>query len=133
MSIPYNTSSQNFLSTFLQGTNIPQPPPYLLVRLRAQPITQDWMTHNYSTGTNYIFNQDKLKDIVSFSQAVSNNSLNSRTQLPEHYLIVLWLYNYYVPTHTKLSLLPLFQDQIQYKRIVQVSQDFVYCKNIALN
>ncbi|EJC97520.1 uncharacterized protein FOMMEDRAFT_163010 [Fomitiporia mediterranea MF3/22] len=54
-------------------------------------------------------------------------------QLPECYLIVLHLYNFHVPSHTRLSPLPLFQDCVQHAKMMQVSQDFVYCKNIASN
>ena len=49
------TTTCNFVSTFLQGTNMPQLPLQLLVGPRAQPVTQDWVTHNYSTSTDYVF------------------------------------------------------------------------------
>ena len=39
MSTVHKTTTQNFVSTFLQGTNMPQPPPQLLVGLRAQLVT----------------------------------------------------------------------------------------------
>ena len=98
-----------------------QLPLQLLVRLRAQLVTQDWVTHDYSTTTDYTFDCEELKKIATFFKAIHNNSLNATTQLPEHYLIVLHLYNFHVPLHTRLSMLPLFQDWIQYVKIVQVS------------
>ena len=127
------TTTHNFVSAFLQGTNMPQPPPQLLVGLRVQLVTQDWVTHDYSTTTDYTFNCEELKEIAAFFRAIYNNFLNTTTQLLEHYLIVLHLYNFYVPSHTRLSMLLLFQNCIQYTKIVQVSQDFVYHKNMASN
>ena len=41
MSTTHETTAQNFVSTFLQGTNMSQLPLQLLVGLRAQPVTQD--------------------------------------------------------------------------------------------
>ena len=96
-------------------------------------MTQDWVTHDYSTTTDYTFDCEELKEIAAFSRAIHNNSLNTTMQLSEHYLIVLHLYNFHVPLHTRLSVLPPFQDCIQYAKIVQVSQDFVYHKNMTSN
>ena len=104
----HKTTAQNFVSTFLQGTNMPQLPPQLLVGLRAQLVTQDWVTHNYSTTTNYVFDCKELKEITTFFRVIHNNSLDTTTQLSECYLIVLHLYNFYVPSHTRLSTLLLF-------------------------
>ena len=112
---------------------MPQLPPQLLVGLRAQPVTQDWVTHNHSTTIDYVFDCKEFKEIAAFFRAIHNNSLDTTVQLPEHYLIVLCLYNFHVPSHTRLSMLPLFQDCIQHAKMLQVSQDFVYCKNIASN
>ena len=100
---------------------MPQPPLQLLVGLRVQPVTQDWVTHNHSTTTDYVFDCKELKEIAAFSRAIHNNSLNATTQLPEHYLIVLCLYNFHVLSHTRLSMLLLFQDCIQHAKMVQVS------------
>ena len=133
MSTTHKTTAQNFVSAFLQGTNMPQLPLQLLVGPRAQPVTQDWVTHDYSTTTDYTFDCKELKEITAFSRAIHNNSLDTTTQLPECYLIVLHLYNFHVPSHTRLSVLPPFQDCIQYTKMVQVSQDFVYHKNMASN
>ena len=121
MSTVQETTACNFVSTFLQGTNMPQLPPQLLVGPRAQLVTQDWVTHDYSTTTDYTFDCEELKEITAFSKAIHNNSLDATTQLSEHYLIVLHLYNFHVPLHTRLSTLPPFQDCIQYTKIVQVS------------
>ena len=120
MSTTHKTTAWNFVSAFLQGTNMPQPPLQLLVGLRAQPVTQDWVTHNHSTTTDYVFDCKELKEIAAFFRAIHNNSLNTTTQLPEHYLVVLHLYNFHVPSHTRLSTLPLFQDCIQHTKMVQV-------------
>ena len=133
MSTTQETTACNFVSTFLQSTNLSQLPPQLLVGLRAQLVTQDWVTHDYSTTTDYTFNCEELKEIAAFSKAIHNNSLNTTMQLLECYLIVLHLYNFHVPSHTRLSTLPPFQDCIQHAKIVQVSQDFVYHKNMASN
>ena len=133
MSTVHKTTTCHFVSTFLQGTNMPQLSLQLLVGLRVQLVTQDWVTHNYSTTTDYVFDCEEFKKIATFSRAIYNNSLNTTIQLSEHYLIVLHLYNFHVPSHTRLSMLPLFQDCIQHAKIVQVSQDFVYCKNMASN
>ena len=133
MSTTQETTACNFVSAFLQGTNLPQPFLQLLVGLRAQPVTQDWVTHDYSTTTDYTFDYKELKENAAFFRAIHNNSLNATMQLLECYLIVLCLYNFHVPSHTRLSMLPPFQDCIQYTKIVQVSQDFVYHKNIASN
>ena len=133
MSITQKTTTCNFVFAFLQGTNMPQLPPQLLVGLRAQLVTQDQVTHDYSTTTDYTFDCKELKEIAAFFRAIHNNSLNATTQLSEHYLIVLCLYNFYVLSHTRLSMLPPFQDCIQYTKIVQVFQDFVYYKNMASN
>ena len=112
---------------------MPQPPLQLLVGPRAQLVTQDWVTHNYSTITDYTFDCKELKEITTFFRAIHNNSLDTTMQLLEHYLIVLHLYNFHVLSHTRLSTLPPFQDCIQHAKIVQVSQDFVYHKNMASN
>ena len=112
---------------------MPQLPPQLLVGLRAQLVTQDQVTHDYSTTTDYTFDCKELKEIAAFSRAIHNNSLDTTTQLLECYLIVLHLYNFHVLSHTRLSVLPPFQDCIQYTKMVQVSQDFVYYKNMASN
>ena len=133
MSTTQETTTCNFVSAFLQGTNLPQPLLQLLVRLRVQLVTQDWVTHDYSTTTDYTFDYKELKEIAAFFRAIHNNSLDTTTQLPEHYLIVLHLYNFHVLSHTRLSTLPPFQDCIQHAKIVQVSQDFVYYKNMASN
>ena len=58
MSTVQETTACNFVFAFLQGTNMPQLPPQLLVGLRAQLVTQDWVIHDYSTSTNYVFNQE---------------------------------------------------------------------------
>ena len=129
----HKTTTHNFVSAFLQDTNMLQPPLQLLVGLRAQPVTQDWVTHNHSTITDYVFDCEELKKITAFSKTIHNNSLDTTTQLPECYLIVLCLYNFYVPSHTRLSTLLLFQDCIQHTKMIQVSQDFVYHKNMASN
>ena len=121
MSTAHKTTAWNFVSTFLQGTNMPQLPLQLLVGLRVQLVTQDWVTHNYSTTTNYVFDCEELKEIAAFSRAIHNNSLNATAQLLECYLIVLHLYNFYVPSHTRLSTLLLFQNCIQHAKMVQVS------------
>ena len=133
MSTAQETTACNFVSVFLQGTNMPQLPLQLLVGLRAQLVTQDWVTHDHSTTTDYTFNCEELKEIAAFSKAIHNNSLDTIVQLPKHYLIVLHLYNFHVLSHTRLSTLPLFQDCIQHTKMVQVSQDFVYHKNMASN
>ena len=133
MSTAQETTVCNFVSAFLQGTNMLQPLLQLLVGPRVQPVTQDWVTHDYSTTTDYTFNCKELKEIAAFSRAIHNNSLDTTTQLSKHYLIVLHLYNFHVPSHTRLSTLLLFQDCIQHTKMVQVSQDFVYYKNIASN
>ena len=133
MSTAQETTTCNFVSAFLQGTNMPQPPLQLLVGPRAQLVTQDWVTHDYSTTTDYTFDCEELKKIAAFSRAIHNNSLDTTMQLLKHYLIVLHLYNFHVPSHTRLSTLPPFQDCIQYVKMVQVSQDFVYHKNMASN
>ena len=108
MSTAQETTACNFVSTFLQGTNMPQLPPQLLVRPRAQPVTQDWVTYDYSTTTDYTFDCEELKEIAAFSRAIHNNSLNVTIQLLEYYLIVLHLYNFHVLSHTRLSVLPPF-------------------------
>ena len=133
MSTTHKTTTQNFVSTFLQSTNMLQLLSQLLVGLRVQLVTQDWVIHNYSTSTNYVFDCEKLKEIAAFFRAIHNNSLDTTTQLLEQYIIVLHLYNFHVPSHTRLSVLRPFQDCIQYAKIVQVSQDFVYYKNMASN
>ena len=108
MSTTQETTACNFVSAFLQGTNMPQLPLQLLVGPRVQPVTQDWVTHNYSTSINYVFNCEELKEITAFSKAIHNNSLDTATKLPEQYLIVLHLYNFHVLSHTRLSMLPPF-------------------------
>ncbi|EJD04801.1 uncharacterized protein FOMMEDRAFT_153901 [Fomitiporia mediterranea MF3/22] len=112
---------------------MPHPPLQLLVGPRAQPITQDWVTHDHSTSTDYVFDREELKEIAAFSRAIHNNSLDPTMQLPERYLIVLRLYNFHVPSHARLSPLPPFQDRVQHAKMIQVSQDFVYRKNMASN
>ena len=71
MSTVQETTACNFVSAFLQGTNLPQPPLQLLVGLRAQLVTQDWVTHDYSTTTDYTFNCEELKEIAAFSRSDS--------------------------------------------------------------
>ena len=108
MSTTQETTACNFVFAFLQGTNMPQPPLQLLVGPRVQLVTQDWVTHDYSTITDYTFDCEELKEIAAFSRAIHNNSLNATTQLLEYYLIVLHLYNFHVLSHTRLSVLLLF-------------------------
>ena len=133
MSTTQETTVHNFVFAFLQGTNMSQLPPQLLVGLRSQLVTQDWVTHDYSTTTDYTFDCEKFKEIATFFRTIHNNFLDTTAQLSECYLIVLYLYNFYVLSHTRLSMLPLFQDCIQHTKMVQVSQDFVYHKNMTSN
>ena len=77
MSTAQETTAHNFVFTFLQSTNLPQLPLQLLVGLRAQPVTQDQVTHDYSTTTDYTFDCEEFKEITTFSRAIHNNSLNA--------------------------------------------------------
>ena len=108
MSTTHKTTTYNFVSAFLQGTNMSQPLLQLLVGLRVQLVTQDQVTHDYSTTTDYVFDCKELKEIATFSRAIHNNSLDTTIQLSECYLIVLHLYNFYILLYTRLSTLLLF-------------------------
>ena len=73
----HKTTTHNFVFTFLQSTNMSQPPLQLLVGLRAQPVTQDQVTHNHSTTTDYVFDCKELKEIATFFKTIYNNSLDT--------------------------------------------------------